>query len=94
MTTLLSYVGIPSAKASCPARREAERRPLRFGSSMALKWFTPSKPVRKEQQFRLPGAGVVRVDLDKHVEKALKSQKNEFFRRSYKSSKSTGSAKG
>lgn len=45
---------------------------------MTPKWFAPPTAPVREQEFRLPGIGVIRVNLDKHIEAALKSQTHEF----------------
>lgn len=48
-------------------------------SGMTVKWFArPAKPSPHTQEMRLPGIGIVRVNIDKHIDDALKSQANEY----------------
>ena len=47
-------------------------------SGMTVKWFArPANPSSHTQEMRLPGVGIVRVNIDKHIDNALKSQANE-----------------
>ncbi|MHC2088676.1 hypothetical protein [Methylobacterium sp. CM6244] len=52
---------------------------------MAFKWLLASSAKSNELQVKLPGAGTVRVNIGKHVDRALKSQKNEFDSKSQRS---------
>lgn len=46
---------------------------------MTVKWFArPAQSSPRVQEMRLPGIGVVRVDIDKHIDAALKSQADEY----------------
>lgn len=49
---------------------------------MAFKWLLGTSGKSNELHVKLPGAGTMRVNVGKHVDRALKSQKNEFDSRS------------
>lgn len=82
MDIVLPTVELTSTPISPDTTPRATSRSNRCGSAMTLKWLLPSHARNKQLRVKLPGAGTVRVDVGKHVEKALKSQSNEFVSKS------------
>ena len=46
------------------------------GDTMTLAWLLGTRDKSGQLSVRLPGAGTVRVDVEKHVDKALKGKAN------------------
>ena len=54
-------------------------------ASMPLNDTTRTLSPDGQKRFRLPGVGIVRVDVDKHVENALKQQAHDIEQRERRS---------
>jgi len=78
MATMLLLAGPPPARHE-PGYAQPRGALTRIDGAQMVKWLSqPKEEQGGQKQFRLPGVGTVRVNIDKHVDEALKNSNNEF----------------